>query len=126
MNVRKHLRIALLCVVASACATASADEIAWDGKSHAVRIADGRVTSLLDKSRQTELIVLQIEDVRGMFRVTLNRGLKKAFEVESSAMWLSESEAKGGVLRMTFQSKQLRAVVSLRGGRAREVVWVRA
>jgi len=104
---------ALLCAWLTQAAGA-ADDAIWETRGHKLRIAEGRVASLFDKSRQAELIVER--PTRPLFRVVLNRGLKKAHEVQSSQMRLSESVLEGGTQRLTYESEQLRAVVRLQAG----------
>jgi len=108
--------VPVICVCTFSCATASAAETAWESQTHRVRISGGRVISLFDRARQAELILDQPKKIRPMFRVVLNRGLKKADEVESSQMQLTDSTTARGMLCMSFQSDQLRAVVSVGNG----------
>ncbi|NOY82849.1 MAG: hypothetical protein GXP31_17770 [Kiritimatiellaeota bacterium] len=101
----------LLSAIVLAGTEASAYDVTWENETTAIRISDGCVTSLFDKSRRVEPVVQAPSVIRPMFRVILNKGLKKAHDVNSTRMRVSESSADRDELRLTFESEQVRAVV---------------
>ncbi len=105
-----RLGIPFLCA-ACGVRTAMAYELAFETRAATLLVADGRVASLLDRSRRAELIVQPPAAVRPMFRVILNRGLREAYDLNSAQMRLAESSAGRDGLRLTFESEQMRAVV---------------
>jgi len=100
----------------------AADDALWETSGQKLRIARGRLVSLVDKSRNVELVAGPEDRLRSVFRVILNDGFAKAQEVDASAMELRASERKDGELRLAFESKDLRVVMGV-GSEGSDLTW---
>jgi len=107
---------------ASPALTVSGSGATLETEAARLRIARGRLVSLVDKSRNVELVAGPTDRLRSVFRVILNNGFAKAQEVDASAMELRASETKDGELRLAFESKDLRVVMGV-GSEGSDLTW---
>ncbi|MBN2450796.1 MAG: hypothetical protein JXR77_10430 [Lentisphaeria bacterium] len=110
--------------VLAAAGTAWGQEAALEGAGGRVAVREGRLVSLLDRTRSLEHVASAADALPGLFHVQLVRGVQPAGEIDATSMAVWREASTDRELALAFDHPQVAARVVVRAGeRPGETVW---
>jgi hypothetical protein len=92
----------------------AAAEVALENTSTQVVLRDGRIVSLLDKSRSVQHVSPEADPDRGLFRIQLVEGIQPAGEVDATQMTLQVRDRTADAIEIEFDHPKVTARVQVR------------